>query len=142
MVVYFFLLVQLRLTGRRQVGQLSPFDRVLLLPLLSDAVQNSMNGGDDSLTGGLVSALALVLVNWCVGLVTARSKTAESWVEARPQILVHNGVLFEDVTARAQLSRHELNAALRQGGCATVSEVRLAVLENNGAISVLRRESK
>ncbi|MGE0860817.1 MAG: DUF421 domain-containing protein [Gammaproteobacteria bacterium] len=139
-VVYFFLLALLRITGKRQVGQLSPFDLVLLL-LLSNAVQNSMNGGDDSLTGGLVSALALVLVNWCVGLVSARSKTVESWVEGRPQVLVHNGVLFEDVMARAQLSRHELNAALRQGGCATVGEVRLAVLENNGAISVLRRES-
>lgn len=137
--VYLFLLVLLRLTGKRQVGQLSPFDLVLLL-VLSNAVQNSMNGGDNSLVGGMVLALTLVALNFLLGLATARSKTIENLVEGRPQVLIHNGQLFEDVLAGAQISRHELQAALRRAGCASIHEVRTAVLENNGGISVIKRD--
>jgi uncharacterized membrane protein YcaP (DUF421 family) len=138
LVVYLFLLAVLRLTGKRQVGQLAPFDLVLLL-VLSNAVQNSMNGGDNSLAGGLISAATLIAVNWAVSLATFRSKRLESLVEGRPELLIHNGKLFEDVMTRTQLTRHELNAALRQAGCACIEEVHTAVLENNGAISVTQR---
>jgi uncharacterized membrane protein YcaP (DUF421 family) len=137
-VVYAFLLVLLRLTGKRQVGQLAPFDLVLLL-VLSNAVQNSMNGGDNSLIGGLISAATLVLLNFTVGQATYRNKRLEALIEGRPQILVHNGKLFEDVLIRAQMTHHELNAALRRSGCTTVEDVHLAVLENNGQISVTPR---
>jgi len=137
-IVYAALLLLLRLTGKRQIGQLSPFDLVLLL-VLSNAVQNSMNGGDSSLVGGLLSAVTLVGLNFLMGLATYRSKKIESLVEGRPEILIHNGRLFRDVMARAQLTHHELNAALRQAGCASIEEVHSAVLENNGSISVLRR---
>ncbi len=137
--VYLFLLVLLRVTGKRQVGQLSPFDLVLLL-VLSNAVQNSMNGGDNSLTGGMVSAATLVALNFVLGFVTSRSKKMEALVEGRPQVLIHNGQLFEDVLANAQLTRHELQAALRQAGCSSMHEVRTAVLENNGGISVVKRD--
>src|SRR3981189_1489560 len=82
-VVYGFLLVLLRLTGKRQVGQLSPFDLVLLL-VLSNAVQNAMNGGDNSLLGGIISAVPLVSLNYFVGLGTYRSKRLEALVEGRP----------------------------------------------------------
>jgi uncharacterized membrane protein YcaP (DUF421 family) len=134
-VVYVFLLVLLRLTGRRQVGQLAPFDLVLLL-VLSNAVQNSMNGGDNSLVGGLISAATLVALNWIVGTLTYRSKKLEALIEGRPQVLIHNGMLFEDVLKSAKLTHHELNAALRRGGCACVDDVHTAILENNGSISV------
>lgn len=134
-VVYVFLLILLRLTGRRQVGQLAPFDLVLLL-VLSNAVQNSMNGGDNSLVGGLISAATLVALNFAVGSLTYRSKRLEALIEGRPQLLVHNGTLFEDVLRSAKLTHHELNAALRRGGCACVDDVHSAVLENNGSISV------
>lgn len=137
--VYVFLLVLLRVTGKRQVGQLSPFDLVLLL-VLSNAVQNSMNGGDNSLIGGMVSAATLVALNYMIGLITAHSKKLETLIEGRPQVLVHNGQLFEDVMANAQLTHHELQAALRLAGCLSVEEVRMAVLENNGAISVVKRD--
>src|SRR6476469_3776496 len=138
-LVYLFLIVLLRITGKRQVGQLAPFDLVLLL-VLSNAVQNSMNGGDNSLTGGLVSAATLIALNYLVGIATFRSKRIETLVEGRPEVLVHNGKLFEDVLARAQLTRHELNSALRQAGCTCVEEVHTAILENNGAISVTSRK--
>ena len=81
-IIYFFLIVLLRLTGKRQVGQLSPFDLVLLL-VLSNAVQNAMNGGDNSVIGGMISAVTLVGINWIVGLLTYRSKKLEALVEGR-----------------------------------------------------------
>lgn len=93
-IVYLFLLILLRVTGKRQVGQLAPFDLVLLL-VLSNAVQNSMIAGDASLVGGLI--------------------------EGRPQVLIHDGKLSEDVMASARLTHHELHAALRllsAPGCA------------------------
>src|SRR6476619_3480948 len=104
-VVYAALIFILRLTGKRQVGQLSPFDLVLLL-VLSNAIQNSMNGGDNSLTGGLISALTLVLVNSAISIATYRSKRLEALVEGRPQILIHNGRLYEQVMRDAKLTRH------------------------------------
>src|SRR6266852_6027045 len=134
-IVYVFLLIILRITGKRQVGQLAPFDLVLLL-VLSNAVQNAMNGGDNSVLAGLISAGALVLVNYLVALATYRSKRLEALVEGRPEILIHNGKLFTEVMEREKLTHHELNAALRAAGCACIEEVHFAILENNGVISV------
>src|ERR1043165_8370746 len=111
-VVYVFLLALLRITGKRQVGQLAPFDLVLLL-VLSNAVQNAMNAGDNSLIGGLVSATTLVGLNFIVGYSTFRSKRLEGLIEGRPEVLIHDGKLYEKVMSRAQLTHHELNAALR-----------------------------
>jgi len=138
LVVYSFLIVMLRITGKRQVGQLAPFDLVLLL-VLSNAVQNSMTGGDNSLAGGLVSAATLIALNHFVGWLSFKNKRLERVIEGTPQLLIHNGVLNEKIRARAQLTHHELAAALRQAGCASVEEVHTAVLENNGSISVTRR---
>lgn len=140
-VVYAFLLILLRLTGKRQVGQLAPFDLVLLL-VLSNAVQNSMNAGDNSLVGGLISAAALVALNYGVGFITWRSRTVERLVDGHPEVLIRDGKLFEAVMRRAQLTEHELHAALRQAGCLQVSEVSLAILEINGAISVIQHQGK
>jgi uncharacterized membrane protein YcaP (DUF421 family) len=137
-IVYIFLIVLLRLTGKRQVGQLAPFDLVLLL-VLSNAVQNSMNGGDNSLIGGLISATTLVSLNFVVALATYRFKSVEVLVEGRPQVLIHNGKLYESALTDARLTRHELDAALRRASCADVEDVRYAVLENNGEITVLPR---
>jgi uncharacterized membrane protein YcaP (DUF421 family) len=138
-VVYVFLLVLLRLTGKRQVGQLAPFDLVLLL-VLSNAVQNSMNAGDNSLVGGLISAATLVLLNFGVAIATWRSKKLETLIEGKPQILIHNGKLFEDVADKARLTHHEIQSALRRGGCTCVEEVHAAILENNGTISIVPRK--
>ena len=139
-VVYAFLILILRVTGKRQVGQLAPFDLVLLL-VLANAVQNSMNAGDNSLLAGLIIATTLVGLNYAVGVATFKSKKFEAVIEGRPQVLIHNGLLFEDVMARAQLTHHELNAALRQAACASVHDVHSAILENNGTITVTSRQT-
>src|SRR6516164_1389170 len=89
-VVYGFLLAMLRLTGKRQVGQLAPFDLVLLL-VLSNALQNSMNGGDNTVTGGVISAVTLISLNYLLGYITFRSKKLGRFIEGRPQVIIHNG---------------------------------------------------
>jgi len=134
LVVYFFLILLLRLTGKRQIGQLSPFDLVLLL-ILSDAVQNSMNAGDDSLIGGLISATTLIVINYLVGLATFKSKKLEAIIEGRPQVIIHEGKLFEDVMNDAKLTRQELDSTLRQAGYFDIKEVKLAILEDNGSLT-------
>jgi uncharacterized membrane protein YcaP (DUF421 family) len=138
-VVYGFLLIMLRISGKRQVGQMAPFDLVLLL-VLSNAVQNSMNAGDNSLIGGLISAATLIGLNYLVSLLTYQNKTIEAVIEGRPQILIHNGRLFEDEMQKAKLTHHELNAALRKSGCDSVDDVHTAILENSGTISVVPRK--
>jgi uncharacterized membrane protein YcaP (DUF421 family) len=139
LAVYAFMLIVLRLTGKRQVAQLSPFDFVLLL-VLSNAVQNSMNGGDNSLVGGMISAVTLVLVNLGLGYVVFKSKKAATIIEGKPEILIHNGVVFEQTMTAEKISRHDLDAAVRESGCASVENVHLAVLETNGRISVVEKK--
>lgn len=139
-IVYLFLIVLLRLSGKRQVGQLAPFDLVLLL-VLSNAVQNSMNGGDNSVIGGLISAVTLVTLNWAIGYATYRNKRIEQFIEGKPQIIIHDGHVYRDIMERERLTQHELEAALRAAGCASVTDVHFAVLENNGQISVRRKDN-
>lgn len=141
LIVFVFLMVLLRVTGRRQVGQLAPFDLVLLL-VLSNALQNAMNGGDNSIVGGVISAVTLVSVNWVVGFVAYRSKRLASAIEGRPEILIHNGHIYRNVMARERLTQAELDAALRQAGCANVEDVHVAMLENNGQISVRMKDRR
>ena len=139
LLVYGFLFLVLRLTGKRQVGQLSTFDLVLLL-VLSNAVQNSMNAGDNTVTAGFVLVLALVGVNALMGFLSFRSKKLELLIEGKPQILVHNGVVDESVAAREKISHHEMMAAIRQAGFSQLSDVHLAILENTGHISVIGKQ--
>jgi len=135
LATYAFMVALLRITGKRQVGQLAPFDLVLLL-ILSNAVQNSINGGDNSLIGGFISALSLIAANYTISYVTYRSKRVAALVEGRPQVLIHNGHLYADVMHKEKVTQHELDAALRAAGVACIEEVHFAVLENNGQISV------
>jgi uncharacterized membrane protein YcaP (DUF421 family) len=137
--VYAFLLVVLRLTGKRQVGQLTPFDLVLLL-ILSNAVQNSMNGGDNSLVGGMISAVTLVGLNAVISRLTSRNRRLERMVDGQPRVLISNGHVFPLVLKAEDISHDELMAALRGAGCEKIDEVRLAVLETTGSISVIKKE--
>ena len=136
LVVYFFLMGLLRVTGKRQVGQLAPFDLVLLL-VLSNAVQNSMNGGDSSITGGVILASSLVAINWVVGYLAFRSKRLEGLIEGRPELLIHGGKVDREAMRRCHMTMHELEAALRAEGCCGPDHVRFAVLENNGHVTVI-----
>ena len=138
LLVYGFLLVTLRLTGKRQVGQLAPFDLVLLL-VLSNAVQNSMNAGDNTVGAGFVLVLTLLAVNGFVGWLTWRHKRLETFFEGSPQILVHNGLVDERKLAAERMTHHELMAAVRQAGLTDLADVRVAILETNGRINVIAK---
>lgn len=140
-VVYVFLLVFLRLTGKRQTGQSAPFDLVLLL-ILSNAVQNSMTAGDNSLVGGLISAATLISCHVVLAHLTFRFPRIERLIDGQPQVLVRNGQVDTGLMHKEQLSTQDLEAALRAGGCLNVHEVARATIETNGQITVvLRRRS-
>ena len=134
-VVYVFLLVFLRLTGKRQTGQYAPFDLVLLL-ILSNAVQNSMNAGDNSLIGGLISASTLILCHVALAQLTFRMRWLERLIDGH----VQDGQVDEALLRRELISPSDLAAALRMGGCLHTHEVERATLETNGTITVVLKK--
>ncbi|WP_345293844.1 DUF421 domain-containing protein [Luteimonas vadosa] len=139
-VVYVVVLGMVRLSGKRTIGQFTPFDLIVVV-LLGNAVQNSLIGTDTSLPGGLLLAAILVGLNWLVGWVTARSRRAERLLEGSPVLLVRNGNVYFDALRSQHLSRDDLEEIIRQEGCTDSSQVALAVLETNGRISVIKRDA-
>lgn len=137
--VYAFLLVALRLAGRRELGQMTSFDLVLLL-VISNAVQNSMNAGDNSLAGGLVSAVTLVVLNWSVGWASYRWRGVERVVEGAPIRIVTDGKVHVAALRRELLTLSELRSALRKQGIMRVQDARLVVLEPDGTLTAVRRD--
>ena len=136
-VVYAVLLVLLRVAGRRELGQMTSFDLVLLL-LISNAVQNSINAGDNSLTGGLVSAVVLVALNWAAGYAAYRWRWAERLLQGRPVRVVTDGRIHLGAMRRELLTLAELRSALRKQGIARVRECARVDLEPDGTLSVVR----
>ncbi len=137
-VVYLFLLLAFRFTGKRQVGQLTPFDLVVLL-IISNVVQNAVIGSDNSLGGGLLGAVTILALNYAVTEVAYRSKHARRLLEAQPTLLIHNGRILQENLRRERVTVDELLAALRRNGVVEPAHVRFAILEENGAISVIPR---
>ncbi len=138
-VVYLFLLVTFRLTGKRQVGQLTPFDLVVLL-ILANVVQNAVIGNDNSLGGGLLGAVVILMLNALVVEVTYRFKRVRRLLESPPTVLIHNGRLLAENLRRERITVEELLAALHRNGLVEPRQVRFAILEENGGISVIPRE--
>ena len=139
-VVYLFLLAAFRFTGKRQVGQLTPFDLVVLL-VISNVVQNAVIGPDNSLGGGLLGAVVILALNGLLVEVTYRSKRLRRVLEASPTVLVHNGKLVERNLASERITLDDLHAAMRRAGVVDIAHVRVAVLEENGGISVIPRQT-
>jgi len=138
-IIYLALLVGLRLTGKRQVGQFTPFDLLLLL-LLSNAVQNAMVGPDTSVAGGLIAAGTLFAANGIVAAIVRRSQHAAKVVEGTPTLLIRHGRVLQENLDREGISEEDLRRALREHGVEDVKLVRAAILEVDGSISVLRED--
>ncbi|PYO34808.1 MAG: DUF421 domain-containing protein [Gemmatimonadetes bacterium] len=138
-IVYFALLVGLRLTGTRQLGQMSTFDLVLLL-IIANAVQNAMVGPDTSLVGGLVAAGILIGWHRVVDWWRLRSRGFAKLLAGEGIMLIHHGRVLDTHCARAGIRREELLQALREHGVADIGDVLLAVLEPDGSISVIRND--
>jgi uncharacterized membrane protein YcaP (DUF421 family) len=135
-VVYVAVFGGLRLLGKREIGQMTPFDLVLML-LLANAVQNAMVGPDASLQGGLVAAAVLLVLNTMVGLVRVKSPLLGRLFEGHPTVLVVHGTLAAGALRRQGLDEDDVMMAAREHGLDQLSEVDLAVLETDGSISVV-----
>jgi uncharacterized membrane protein YcaP (DUF421 family) len=138
-VVYLGVMVLVRVSGKRAVGQFTPFDLVLLI-LIGNAVQNGMNGGDNSLTGALILAVCLIALNYAVAWLTARHPRVRRFVEGNPVELARDGRIFHDVLKRELVSKSDFREAMREVGCDEVEHIKLAMLETNGRISILARD--
>jgi uncharacterized membrane protein YcaP (DUF421 family) len=137
--VYLGILLLLRLGGRRDLAQLNTFDLVVLL-LLSNVVQNAIIGNDNSLLGGLLGAVTLIVVNSVVARVVQRSDAAVALVEGKAEVLVHDGKVDGDALERLGLRAADVLVALRRQGAPLVSAVQEATLESGGTIIVTLRE--
>ncbi|MGX5672652.1 YetF domain-containing protein [Thermomonas sp. XSG] len=138
-VIYVLVMVLVRVSGKRAVGQFTPFDLVLLI-LIGNAVQNGINGGDNSLTGAVIMATTLITLNYLVAWQTSRNRMVERWVEGEPVVLARDGKVFRQVLRRELVSHDDFAEALRMNNIDDVGDVRLALLETNGRISVIPRE--
>ena len=136
-VIYLVVLVGVRLSGKREVGQMTPFDLTLLL-LLSNSVQNAMTGPDTSLIGGVIAATTLLALNYLIGTLSGVNRKFRRLVEGEPSLLIHDGKPIETHMARERVSMDELERAVREHGIAKCSDVALAVLEVDGSISCLK----
>jgi uncharacterized membrane protein YcaP (DUF421 family) len=135
-VIYLVILVGLRLAGKREIGQMTVFDLVVLL-LIANAVQNAMVGPDTSLSGGVLAAVVLLVLNTLVARLRLRWPALRRAVEGAPTILVLRGEVIPDHLRREGLDQDTLEAALREHGVGQLSDVEMAVLEIDGSISVV-----
>jgi uncharacterized membrane protein YcaP (DUF421 family) len=136
-IIYLLVLIGVRLSGKREVGQMTPFDLTLLL-LLSNSVQNAMTGPDTSLAGGAVAACTLLVLNYGVAAVSGSNRRLRRLIQGEPSLLVHDGKVIEAHMARERVSMDELHRALREHGINSCDQVALAVLEVDGSISCLK----
>jgi uncharacterized membrane protein YcaP (DUF421 family) len=136
-VIYLVVLLGVRLSGKREVGQMTPFDLVLLL-LISNSVQNAMTGSDTTLLGGVVAALTLLLLNYLIAELSGTNRRFRKLVEGQPSLLIHDGHVITAHMAKERVSMDELERALREHGINSAHDVALAVLEVDGSISCLK----
>ena len=136
-IVYLALVIGIRLTGQRQLGQMSTFDLVLLL-IIANAVQNAMVGPDTSVAGGLVAAGVLLFWHQVINRLRRSSRRFAKFIAGEGVMLIKDGEILQEHVRHAGVTAEELLQALREHGVATVAEVRLGVLEPDGSVSVIR----
>jgi uncharacterized membrane protein YcaP (DUF421 family) len=138
-LVYVFLVVSLRLAGKRELAQLNPFDLVVLLTL-SNAVQNAIIGDDNSVTGGVIGATTLLVVNYGVVRFLYRHQALDEIVEGKADVLVEDGRIREDRLDKELITRAELETAARKQGLDSLDDVARATLEPGGSISFVAKK--
>lgn len=138
-IIYFFIVIAIRLFGKREISQLSIVDLVFIL-LISNSVQNAMVGTNTSLWSGIVAAGTLFIANRLLGEVVFKSKKASSLLVGNPIMLIYHGRVLQNHLGKAGITEDELSQAVREHGVASFSDVDLAVLEADGNISVLSED--
>lgn len=137
--VYLALLLMVRLSGKRTIGEFSPFDVVVLL-LIAEAAQGSLTGNDTSLQGGLVVMAVLVAMNWLAAYASTRSRRVERLLQGGPVVLVRDGRLDRRALRRHNVPEGDVEEAMRSRGIRYLTGVHRAILEPDGSISFLRRQ--
>ncbi len=140
-IIYAFLVVGLRLAGKRELAQLNPFDLVVLLTI-SNTVQNAIIGDDNSVTGGVIGAATLLLVNFVVVRFLYRHERLDRLVEGAPDLLVQDGRVMTERLKSEMITVGELETAARKQGFASLQDVDRAVLEPGGGITFVARRPK
>ena len=135
---YLTLLVMVRLSGRRTVGQFTPFDLLVML-LLSESVSNSLSGGDDSLGGGLIIAATLILLNTFVALLSARSRRMSVLLDGTAVLIGRDGQFFDKVVKRCRIAESDLEQTLRAADCKR-EDMACAFLEADGEITIQKKK--
>ncbi len=133
-IVYLFLVIGLRLAGKRELAQLNPFDLVVLLTL-SNTVQNAIIGDDNSVTGGIIGATALLVINYLVVRFLYGHRRLDQIVEGKPEVLIDNGKLRRSLLSKDLITLEELQTAAHKQGFGSLEEVERAVLEPGGTLS-------
>ncbi len=136
LAVYLFMIVALRIFGKKELSQLNPADLILIL-LISNAVQNAMVGSDSSLSGGIVAAISLFIMNYIFKKIMLNSKTVKDFVEDKPEVLIRNGKPLFKSLANIGITSEELEEAMREHGVEHYKDVKLAMLEMDGNISII-----
>jgi len=137
--VYIFLIVAIRLFGKKEFSQLSVFDIVFIL-LISNAVQNSMIAANFSFWGGIISAVTLFAVNLIFKNVIFKVPKISEWIQGHPIMLIYEGKPLAENMRKAKVSLAELEEATREHGIKTIGDVNLAVLEVDGSISIVAED--
>lgn len=138
-LVYAFLVLMLRLFGKRELAQLNPFDLVVLL-LLSNTVQNAIIGNDNSLIGGLIGALALLTVNYLVVRFLFKHRRLDQVLEGTPITLIENGIVNKDAVAKELLTIAELQTVAHRQGLRSLNDVKTLILEPGGSFTLVGKE--
>lgn len=138
--VYFFMIIAIRVFGKKELSQLNTADVILVL-LISNSVQNAMVGNNTSLLGGLLAALVLFLISFSLKKVMYNSKTLSDFIQDKPEILIHNGKTEYKTLARLNITSDELEEAMREHGVEFYKDVKLAMLEVDGNISIITGEN-
>ncbi len=138
-IVYIFLIVGLRLSGKRELAQLNPFDLIVLLTL-SNTVQNAIIGDDNSVTGGVIGAASLLAINYLVVRFLYDHRKIDQIVEGRADVLIENGKVHTEKLKRELITKEELAAAARKQGFDTLSEVRQCILEPGGTLTFIAKK--
>jgi uncharacterized membrane protein YcaP (DUF421 family) len=138
-IVYMFLVVGLRLAGKRELAQLNPFDLVVLLTL-SNTVQNAIIGDDNSVTGGILGATSLLLINGLVVRFLYKHRKLDEFVEGSPDVLIEDGKIRTRNVRRELITIEQLEVAARRQGFATLAEVQQCILEPGGTLSFIGKK--
>jgi uncharacterized membrane protein YcaP (DUF421 family) len=135
-LVYLGVLAALRVAGKRELGQMTVFDLVVIL-LIANAVQNAMTGPDFSVQGGLIAACVLLVLNRAFAFLRVHNESWGRLLEGMPTVLVQDGQFLEPRLRKEGLERAQIEMAMREHGIDSVKDVRLAVLETDGSISIV-----